>query len=154
MSIHTHLWNVRKADSTPSARKASGVKKTDNYEYPPVSAQHLHNNRPVDAMHGAHAPALAAGATYEALQLRSTYLRYWIRMHAMPDPTNSRNNTGPSEGPLSSWKQPLCLFACSTSLPAPFRAVSTWYTHKRDQPNNISSWAAVKLSYPVRTTDT
>ena len=34
MSIHTHLWNVRKADSTPSARKASGVKKTDNYEYP------------------------------------------------------------------------------------------------------------------------
>ena len=43
-----------------------------------------------------------------------------------------------SERPLSSCKQQLCLFACSTSLPAPSRAVSTWCLHKRDQPNNAS----------------
>ena len=43
-----------------------------------------------------------------------------------------------SERPLSSCKQQLCLFACSTSLPAPPLAISTWYPQKRDQPNNAS----------------
>ena len=50
-----------------------------------------------------------------------------------------------SERPLSSCKQQLCLFACSTSLPAPSRAVSTWYLHKRDQPNNASCCCQSKL---------
>ena len=43
-----------------------------------------------------------------------------------------------SERPLSSCKQQLCLFARYASLPAPSRAVCTWYLHKRDQPNNAS----------------
>ena len=36
---------------------------------------------------------------------------------------------------LASYWQRHCLFACSTSLPAPSRAVSTWCCHSRDQPN-------------------
>lgn len=44
--------------------------------------------------------------------------------------------TCPSERPRYSCKQQSCLFACLTSLPAPFRAVFTWYSHKRGQPNN------------------
>ena len=47
-------------------------------------------------------------------------------------------STWPSERSLSSCKQLPCLFACSTSLPAPFRAVFTWYSHERDPPNNAS----------------
>ena len=43
---------------------------------------------------------------------------------------------GPASGRCSDASYGPCLFACSTSLPAPFRAVSTWYSHKRDQPNS------------------
>ena len=51
----------------------------------------------------------------------------------------------PSERPLSRCKQQQrCLFAHSTSLATPFRAVSTRYSHKRDQPNSV---AAVKVCY-------
>ena len=50
-----------------------------------------------------------------------------------------------SERPLSSCKQQLCPFACATSLPAPSRAVSSWYPHKRDQPNNASCCCQSKL---------
>ena len=61
--------------------------------------------------------------------------------------TNPRT-TRSSERPLSSFNHHLCLLSCVTSLPGPSRAVSTWYPHKRDQPNDTA--AAVKVSY-VRT---
>ena len=50
-----------------------------------------------------------------------------------------------SERPLSSCKQQLCPFACSASLPAPSRAVSTLYLHKRDQRNNANYGCQSKL---------
>ena len=61
--------------------------------------------------------------TYEALHLRSTSdvesesTKYLIQNSRIPRPASDRC-PGASHGP--------CLFACSTSLPAPFRAVSTW----------------------------
>ena len=68
-----------------------------------------------------------------------------IRRPAM----NSRFKKSPiiwaSERPLSTCKQKLCLFACSTSLPSLSRAVSTWYPHSRDQPNNASCCCQIKL---------
>ena len=39
---------------------------------------------------------------------------------------------------LASYRQQPCLFAWSTSQPAPFLAVSTWYSHSRDQPNSAT----------------
>ena len=76
---------------------------------------------------------IGACATYEALHLRSAsdaeseLTKYLFQNSRIPGPANDRC-PGASHGP--------CLLACSTSLPAPFRAVSTWYSHKRDQPNN------------------
>ncbi len=63
-----------------------------------------------------------------------------------------------SERPLSSCKQQLCPFACSASLPAPSRAVSTLYLHKRDQRNNANYGCQSKLrtrdnSYQLRGLD-
>ena len=84
-------------------------------------------------LEGRAACALAACATYEALHLRfasdveSAFTKYLIQNSRIPGPGSDRC-PGASHGP--------CLFACSTSLPAPFRVVSTWYSHKRDQPNS------------------
>ena len=47
-------------------------------------------------------------------------------------------NSWSSELPLSSYNQQPCLFACSTGPSAPFSAVSTQCSHKRDQSNNAS----------------
>ena len=55
-----------------------------------------------------------------------------------------------------------CLCACSTSLSAPFRAVSIWYSHKRDQPNDVSCYCTyhpkhmnhdAEFSLPKQTAD-
>ena len=53
---------------------------------------------------------------------------------------------------LSSWKQQLCRFACSTRLSAPSRAVSTLYPHKLDQPNNTCCFrqSELRTSYFAR----
>lgn len=38
------------------------------------------------------------------------------------------------------------LFVCSTSLPAPSRAVPTWYCRSRDQPSKACRWMKVHYS--------
>lgn len=49
-------------------------------------------------------------------------------------------------------KQQLCLFACSTGLPAPSRiAVSAWCSHSRDRPN--SDHAAAIKAYSLHPTN-
>ena len=41
--------------------------------------------------------------------------------------------------------RPVCSL-CSTSLPAPFRAVSAWYSHSRDEPNSSGTFVPSKLT--------
>ena len=79
--------------------------------------------------------ARCACATYEARHLRSVsgvkseFMKYLSQNSRIPGPASDRcPSASASNGP--------CLFACSTSLPALFRAVSTWYSHKRDQVNS------------------
>lgn len=46
-----------------------------------------------------------------------------------------------AQQPLTSYMQQPCLFAWSTSLPAPSRDVSPWYSHSRDHRNN-ATWVS------------
>ena len=68
-----------------------------------------------------------------------------IRRLAMNSRITKSRTIWSSERSLSSCKQQLCLFAYSTSLPAPSRAVCTWYSHMRGQPNNASCCCQSKI---------
>ena len=54
-----------------------------------------------------------------------------------------------AQQPLTRYKQQPCLFACSASLPAPPRVVSTWLPHSRDQRNKCCV-AAIKVNTPAK----
>ena len=54
-----------------------------------------------------------------------------------------------AQGPLASYKQQPCLFTCSTSLPALYRAVSICYSHSRDQPNR-AALPPTKVSFSTK----
>ena len=58
--------------------------------------------------------------------------------------TKSRNSWPGTRWPAI-YKQQSSLFACSTSLPAQFHAVSTWYSHSHDQPKQCHD-AALKVN--------
>ena len=58
--------------------------------------------------------------------------------------TKSRNSWPGTRWPAI-YKQQSSLFACSTSLPAQFHAVSTWYSHSHDQPKQWHD-AALKVN--------
>ena len=54
-----------------------------------------------------------------------------------------------AQQPLTRYKQQPCLFACSASLPAPPRVVSTWLPHSRDQRSKCCV-AAIKVNTPAK----
>ena len=63
---------------------------------------------------------------------------FWIALKS--------RNTWPGNFCLASDKQQSCLFACSTSRPALFGAVSACHSHSRDQPNSSATMLPSKLT--------
>ena len=55
--------------------------------------------------------------------------------------------------PLASYKRQPCLFAWSTSLPAPLRVVSTWCSHSRDHPNSATMLPSKWTRQPKNTNE-
>ena len=60
---------------------------------------------------------------------------------------------GEIPGQETSYKQQPCLFAWYTSVPAPFRAVSTRYSHSRDQPNSATMLPSKWICQPHNTNE-